>query len=129
MVRVDGHLGVVEKHAQPHTTLVHVGQRLRQWIARQQTQLLELPVDPVEELVDQRLAVHQSVQAFGLARELAFADVLLDLVERGDLLEGLACGVRLGILGLEDGTPGTGPALRVGDASLPGIGVVGPIAV
>jgi hypothetical protein len=35
MVRIDGHFGVVEKNSQPRTTLVHVGQRLRQRVARQ----------------------------------------------------------------------------------------------
>jgi hypothetical protein len=63
---------------------MHVGQRLRQRVARQQAQLLELLVDPVEELVDQRFAVQQSVQPLGFACELAFSDLLFDLVERRD---------------------------------------------
>ena len=105
VVGVDGHLGVVEKNAQPRPTLAHVGQRLGQRIARQQAQLLELLVDPVEELVDQRLAVHQPVNSLGLSVELALSDLLLDLVQRRDLLECLACGLRLGIFGFEDAAP------------------------
>jgi hypothetical protein len=50
---------------------------------------LELPIDPVEEAIDQRFAVRQAVQLLGFAHEAAFADVLVDLIEGFDLLERL----------------------------------------
>ena len=90
VVGIDGHCWVVEKNSQPLATLADVSQRLRQRIARQQALLLELLVDPVEELVDQRFAVRQPVQPFGFALEFEFSDFLFDLVDRGDLLERLA---------------------------------------
>jgi hypothetical protein len=129
MVRVDGHLGVIQKNAQSRTALAHVGQRLRQRMAWQQTQLFELLVHPVEEFVYPRLAVRYSLQPLGLALELVLSNVILDLVQRRDLRERLAGGLGLRVLGLEDAAPGVGPALGVGDADLLGIGHIGPIPV
>jgi len=70
-----------------------------------------------------------TVQPLGFVRELAFPDLLLDLVQRRDLLECLACGLRPGVPGLEDAAPRVDPTLRVLDAGLPGMGVAGHLTV
>ena len=85
MVRIDGHRGIVQEYAQRRSPIADVRQRLRQQVARQQAQLLELLVDPVEEALDEWFAVRQPMQPLGFADEFAFSDLLLDLVDRCDL--------------------------------------------
>ena len=89
MVGVHGHVGIAQEHLQTHAALSCVGQGLGQWIARQQPLLLELVIDPLEELLDQRLAVREPVHPLGLAGELAPSDLAFDLVQRSDLAQKL----------------------------------------
>ena len=125
MVRVHRHVGVAEEHLQARAALAHIGQRLGQRVARQQPLLFELAIDPVEEFVDQRLAVRQPMQPFVLARQLALSDLLFDVVQRADLAQRFARGLRLGVFCLEEGPPRVDPALGVCDADLLRIARIG----
>jgi hypothetical protein len=106
MVRVDRHVRVSEEYLQAQAALAHVVQRLDEWTARQQPLPLELAIDPVEKRIDPRLAVRQSMQALALGGELAFANLLLDRIERPDLLERFADPLRIGRLSVEERSSG-----------------------
>src|SRR5258708_39364646 len=93
-------------------------QRLDERIGRGEALSLELPINPLEEGLDQRLAVSQSMQLLGLAGELERADVLLD-GEQG--LELLQCLGRSGGLippGDEQPAPAVAPAPSRGNPRL-----------
>lgn len=62
-------------------------------------------------------------------RELALAEVLLDVVERCDATQPFAHAFEVSRLGLEDLPPRVCPALRVRDTDLLGIAGVGSVAV
>jgi hypothetical protein len=93
---------VTQKHFQSKPPLTHIVQCLCERTARQQSLFSELPIHPVEELIDSRLAMGQPVQPFALVSELQFADLLLDLVHCADLLERFVHTVRMGGLGLKE---------------------------
>src|SRR5450759_1689174 len=76
MVGIDRHVRVDQINFQATSSLAGVSQSLGQWIARQQALRLELLVDPCEELLDDRLGVHQSIVEFPGRAELLLADII-----------------------------------------------------
>ena len=63
-MRIDRHIGVVQEDLESAPPVPGIGQRLRQWIARQQSLSPELRVDLGEELVDDLLGVRQPTIQF-----------------------------------------------------------------
>lgn len=106
-----GTSGSLKNTSSPSRPLPHVVEGLRERIARQQSLPLELAGHPLEEAIDDRLAVGQPMQSFALPGELAIADLFLDPVERLDLLQRLLHPVRLDGLCLEKSTAAVRRAL------------------
>ena len=86
-------------------------------------------IDPFEKKLDQRLAVRQAMQLLRFTDELAVADLLLDGVQRLDLLQGFGGAGGLRGQRLEEAAPAMRPASSVIDPGLLGVLLVGGIAV
>jgi hypothetical protein len=70
---------------------------LREGVARQQPPTLKSFVDPGEERVHPGLSVSQPMLSFALTAQVLLLDLILDLVERGDLFESRFRCLRVGL--------------------------------
>jgi len=82
MIGVDGNIRIGEKDFVSGASLAHIVQCLDERIGRREPLAPELPIDPLEEDIDERLTVSQSMQLLGLASELELANVFLDREQR-----------------------------------------------
>nr|WP_233279601.1 hypothetical protein [Acidihalobacter yilgarnensis] len=100
-------------------TILCIGSRLGEWVSGQQTLVPELALDPIEEQFHLRLTVGQPVQVRVLAGQLAFADMLLDRVQRADLRQRLAAALRRRRVDLEEAASCMRATLGVSQAGGP----------
>ncbi len=91
--------------------------------------MFQLPLDVVEEALDDRLAVREPMLLLGVPVEPQLPDLLLDGIETLHQREHVGDGLGLGGLGVEERAARMRPAQRVGNAGLLGIALVGGIAV
>ena len=129
MVRVDRYIGIGQKDLEPDPALAHIVKRFDEGARRREVLALELSIDPLEEELDERFAVGQSVKLLRFRGELAIADLILDGVERLDLLQGFGSSVGLSGQGLEEAASCMTPAQGVLYTGLLGVSMVGGIAV
>ncbi len=129
VVRVDRHCGVVQEDLQRRAALAHIGQRPGQRVAWQQALLGELLIHPGEERLHLRFAVGEPMLLLGLPCEFGRADILLHPIQRADVAQRFARGLRFGALRFKECAPGMRPALRVGDARFARITRIGRVAV
>ena len=85
MVRVERHVGICEKDFEPEATFSRVRQRFRQRITGQQSVPLELPIDPGEEGLNDRLAVREAMQLLTFTAVAALSDPFFHGIQRLDL--------------------------------------------
>ena len=117
MIRIDGHLGVFQKHPQPGLAFRRVGQRLTERVARQQVHPLALLFAPVEKRVHRRGAALAPPGQLRRAVELLLANLLLVPVQRPDERQRRGHALRIALPGIHEITPAMTPALRMREAA------------
>lgn len=110
MVGVDRNVRIAQEQFQPGTAFARIGQRLGEGIAGQKALAFELLIDPLEQGLDSRFAVTQSMQALVLPAQALIADVLLDGIQFGNRGQRVSGRFRVGLLCLEELAPGVRPA-------------------
>ncbi len=130
MVGIQWHIGVFQKHPEAGFSVEHIVQRLGQWITGQQAAQFTLLLAPLEEVLDDRLSVLQTVLTFLVSAQTFCLDGLFGLIKPGDLLQG-SIGPHW-VIGqrLDKVTTTVHPAPGVGDILLGGsVAGIGRIAV
>ena len=101
MIGIDRHVGISEKDLEAGASLARIGERLGERVRRREPLALKLGIDPVEEALEERLAVGEAMQPLGLAGQGERADLFLHGIEGLDLLEPLLDRRRISRVGFE----------------------------
>ena len=86
-------------------------------------------MDPLEEGLHPWLAVREAMAPLGIPGELEGADIFFDPIERADLLERFAHGLGSAAWASNSVRRAWRPALRVREAELLGVAVIGGVTV
>ena len=129
MIRVDGHVGIIQIHRQANPALTNVGERAQKGAAGQEAMFVELLVDPVEEAVQHWLGVLLPIIALGVSRQRLLANLYLHGVQRANVIQCQVGMSRFDIPAIKDLTTAVRPALGVSNPGHPGIVLIGTIAI